>query len=151
MEFQPGRLRRELETMATMIGCYCRGRHGTDGALCPDCRRLLDYATVRLQRCPYGETKPTCAKCPIHCYQPEVREKVKAVMLYAGLAHDLAASHSGPAPLAGCLPQSADGAGEVRGRTWGKGEKPRLTTRAQRTGRTRRQHPVIRWRARGTS
>ena len=84
MEFQPGRLRRELETMAAMIGCYCRGRHGTGGELCPDCRRLLDYATVRLQRCPYGETKPTCAKCPIHCYQPEVREKVKAVMRYAG-------------------------------------------------------------------
>ena len=84
MEFQPGRLRREWQTMAAMIGCYCRGRHGTGGELCPDCRSLLDYATLRLQRCPYGETKPTCAKCPIHCYQPEVREKVKAVMRYAG-------------------------------------------------------------------
>ena len=31
-----------------------------------------------------GETKLACAKCPIHCYQPEVREKVKAVMRYAG-------------------------------------------------------------------
>ena len=84
MEFQPGRLRCELQTMAAMIGCYCRGHHGTGGELCADCRGLLDYATGRLQRCPFGETKPTCAKCPIHCYQPQMRERVKAVMRYAG-------------------------------------------------------------------
>ena len=70
--------------MAAMIGCYCRGHHGTGGELCADCRWLLDYATGRLQRCPFGETKPTCAKCPIHCYQPQMRERVKAVMRYAG-------------------------------------------------------------------
>lgn len=84
MELKPGRLRRELRTMEAMIVCYCRGRHGTRGELCAECRILLDYAAMRLQRCPFGETKPTCAKCPIHCYRPEIREQVKAVMRYAG-------------------------------------------------------------------
>jgi hypothetical protein len=46
-------------------------------------RRLLDYATVRLERCRFGEAKPTCAKCPVHCYQPARREQVKRVMRYA--------------------------------------------------------------------
>ncbi len=79
----PKRLQRERETIAAMIACYCRGVHSS-GELCAECRALLDYATMRLQRCPFQEAKPTCAKCPIHCYQPHVREQVKAVMRYAG-------------------------------------------------------------------
>ena len=39
---------------------------------------------IRLEKCPYGETKPTCANCPIHCYQPHRREQIKKVMAYAG-------------------------------------------------------------------
>lgn len=67
-----------------MIACYCRGCHHTTGVLCAECQSLLDYAAIRLERCPFGETKPTCAQCPIHCYQPHVRERIKAVMRYAG-------------------------------------------------------------------
>jgi hypothetical protein len=26
----------------------------------------------------------TCAKCPVHCYRPELRERIRAVMRYAG-------------------------------------------------------------------
>lgn len=84
MEVQSPRLERERRTMEAMITCYCHGTHGTSGELCADCRGLLDYATIRLERCPFGETKPTCVKCPIHCYQPELRERVKNVMRYAG-------------------------------------------------------------------
>ncbi|MBI5383232.1 MAG: nitrous oxide-stimulated promoter family protein [Verrucomicrobia bacterium] len=78
------RLERERRTIEAMIVCFCRGVHGSRDELCADCEGLLDYATLRLQRCPFGENKPTCAKCPIHCYQPQLREKVKAVMRYAG-------------------------------------------------------------------
>jgi hypothetical protein len=78
------RLARERRTLAAMIACYCRGVHGTREGLCPECQGVLDYATVRLERCPFGENKPTCAKCPIHCYQPQLREQIKAVMGYAG-------------------------------------------------------------------
>jgi hypothetical protein len=45
---------------------------------------MLDYAAVRLERCPFQEDKPTCAKCPVHCYQPKLREQLKAIMRYAG-------------------------------------------------------------------
>jgi len=78
------RLERERRTIAAMIACFCQGVHGTSGDLCVECRALLDYATVRLERCPFQEAKPTCVKCPIHCYQPQIREQVKAVMRYAG-------------------------------------------------------------------
>jgi len=70
--------------MTKMIGVYCRDRHGTSGKLCDACEELLCYAFLRLEKCPFGERKPTCAKCPIHCYQPKRREQVKDVMRYAG-------------------------------------------------------------------
>jgi hypothetical protein len=52
--------------------------------LCPECTALLDYAHARLARCPYAVEKPTCAKCPTHCYRPAMREQVRAVMRYSG-------------------------------------------------------------------
>ncbi len=78
------RLERERKTLEAMIRCHCRGVHGTSGDLCPECQELLAYATNRLERCPFQENKPTCAKCPIHCYQPQRREQVKAMMRYSG-------------------------------------------------------------------
>jgi hypothetical protein len=78
------RLERECRTLKAMIGCYCRGIHGSGKELCAECNELLAYATGRLERCPFQESKPTCAKCPIHCYQPQRREQVKIVMRYAG-------------------------------------------------------------------
>lgn len=67
-----------------MIAIYCRAHHGTSGALCAECAELLHYALCRLDRCPFGADKTTCAKCPIHCYKPSMRQKVKEVMRYAG-------------------------------------------------------------------
>jgi len=77
------RLGREWETMEAMIKIHCRDHHGAS-ALCAECQQLLDYAGVRLERCRFGAEKPTCAKCPVHCYQRARREQVKAVMRYAG-------------------------------------------------------------------
>ena len=79
-----GRLARERQTMAAMVGIYCRNHHQGSGGLCTECRQFLDYARVRLERCRFGEAKPTCANCPVHCYQRERREQARAVMLYAG-------------------------------------------------------------------
>jgi hypothetical protein len=78
------RLEREWQTVRAMVHCYCRGQHASDGTLCRDCAELLDYAAVRLERCRFGQEKPTCAKCPVHCYQKARREQIKAVMRYAG-------------------------------------------------------------------
>lgn len=44
----------------------------------------MDYAALRLERCRFGVEKPTCARCPVHCYQRARREQVKRVMRYAG-------------------------------------------------------------------
>jgi len=78
------RIAREKRTVRAMIRIYCRAHHKTTDALCADCDELLDYAVARLDRCPFGSEKPTCAKCPVHCYKPAMREKAKAVMRYAG-------------------------------------------------------------------
>ena len=45
---------------------------------------LVAYAAQRLDKCPLRDNKPTCAKCPVHCYKPARREQVQAVMRYAG-------------------------------------------------------------------
>jgi hypothetical protein len=78
------RLEREEQTIGTMVAIYCRGRHPRTGGLCAECRQLLDYALQRIEKCPYGEDKPVCARCPIHCYKPVMREEVRKVMRYAG-------------------------------------------------------------------
>lgn len=80
------RLVREWKTVAAMVRCYCRDCHATAAGLCPDCRGLLDYATLRLDRCRFGAEKPTCAHCPVHCYQRDRRDQMKLVMRYAGPA-----------------------------------------------------------------
>jgi predicted amidophosphoribosyltransferase len=78
-------LAREYKTIEAMIGLYCRDLHGAkNNQLCVACGELLAYAKARLDKCPYQEQKPVCAKCPIHCYKPEVRGKIRAVMRYAG-------------------------------------------------------------------
>jgi hypothetical protein len=77
------RITRESQTVAVMIDEYCRAHHA-GGGLCPECAALRDYALGRLLRCPFGEGKTTCAKCPVHCYRPEMREKIRAVMRYSG-------------------------------------------------------------------
>ena len=82
--FDNRRLAREWRTLAAMISCYCRDHHAANGTLCPECQGLADYAAVRLERCRFGPEKPTCAKCPVHCYQRARREQVKVVMRYAG-------------------------------------------------------------------
>ncbi|MDJ0656507.1 MAG: nitrous oxide-stimulated promoter family protein [Xanthomonadales bacterium] len=75
---------RENLTMTKMVGIYCRAHHGTGGELCDDCAQFLDYAQVRLEKCPYGEDKPTCANCPVHCYKPRFRDRAKAIMRFSG-------------------------------------------------------------------
>jgi len=82
--FASKRLAREWKTMEAMIKIYCRDHHGEALAPCAECRQLLHYAGVRLERCRFGAEKPACAKCPVHCYQRTRRDQVKAVMRYAG-------------------------------------------------------------------
>ena len=85
MTLQTPRLKREHRTMECMVEIYCRDHHAAAGDVpCAECREFLAYAGKRLEKCPYGELKPVCARCPIHCYKPAQREHAKTVMRYAG-------------------------------------------------------------------
>lgn len=79
----PSRIERELKTVTTMIELYCRKHHAAKN-LCMGCAELVFYAGNRLQKCPYGEGKTTCAKCPVHCFNPAMRDKIRTVMRYSG-------------------------------------------------------------------
>jgi len=81
-KFSNRRLAREWKTVHEMIHIYCRDQHG--GRLCRDCQDLTCYVSLRLEHCRFAEEKPTCAKCPVHCYQRDRREQIKAVMRYSG-------------------------------------------------------------------
>ena len=52
--------------------------------LCPECAALLDYALLRLDSCRFGNDKPSCRKCPVHCYRADMRERIRTVMRWAG-------------------------------------------------------------------
>ena len=85
MHAEKKRLARERLTMSKMVGMYCSARHdGSADILCESCREFLDYAEIRLEKCPYGEDKPTCANCPIHCYKPARKAQASQIMRYAG-------------------------------------------------------------------
>ncbi|MGN0793440.1 MAG: nitrous oxide-stimulated promoter family protein [Aristaeellaceae bacterium] len=74
---------REKQLVSQMIALYCRNQHGGK-ALCPDCKALDAHARSRSDKCPFMETKTFCSNCRVHCYQPQMREKIRAVMRYAG-------------------------------------------------------------------
>ena len=104
---------REQEIVSQMIALYCKGNHSThrsallrergdemqrvrEGAalrerdsgerrdLCPECAELEAYAHARSERCPFMEEKTFCSNCTVHCYRPEMRERIRTVMRYAG-------------------------------------------------------------------
>ncbi len=74
----------EKRTIQAMVEIYCGAHHSPNGGVCSGCQEVLEYAHSRLDRCPFGGGKTTCAQCPIHCYKPGMRAKVKEIMRYAG-------------------------------------------------------------------
>lgn len=83
---------KEKKLIPVMIRKYCKGKHkaerkaqGVQGkGTCAECRELTKYALFRLEKCPFKVNKKFCSFCKIHCYKPEMREKIKAVMKYSG-------------------------------------------------------------------
>lgn len=77
---------REKAMVSEMIALYCKNKHGRKGGagLCPECAALDAYARQRSDKCPFMETKTFCSNCKVHCYRPEMREKIRAVMRFSG-------------------------------------------------------------------
>jgi hypothetical protein len=77
------RIEREIKTVGIMIDMYCRHHHDGD-KLCESCQELYLYARQRSLKCPFGEDKPTCGKCRVHCYKPKMKAKIREVMKFSG-------------------------------------------------------------------
>lgn len=74
---------REKIIVAQMIALYCKKQHRSK-QLCADCASLAEYARLKSDKCPFMETKLFCSNCKVHCYQPEMREKIRQVMRFSG-------------------------------------------------------------------
>lgn len=86
---------REKQTVSLMIKIYCSKKHHTKGELCEECAKLDEYARLRSDKCPFMETKTFCSNCKVHCYKPDMREKIREVMRFSGprmLFHNPAAA-----------------------------------------------------------
>jgi hypothetical protein len=93
---------KDQRVLVRFIRLYCDHRHadapkaafalpGVDGRalgkrpviLCHPCRKLLAHALVKRARCPL-DPKPACKHCPVHCYHPKYRQKIREVMRDSG-------------------------------------------------------------------
>lgn len=75
---------REKRTVSYMIALYCKKKHRSQNGLCPSCAALDAYARARSDKCPFMETKTFCSNCRVHCYKPDMREKIREVMRFSG-------------------------------------------------------------------
>ncbi|MDA8442729.1 MAG: nitrous oxide-stimulated promoter family protein [Peptococcaceae bacterium] len=78
------KVEREKRTVQAMILLYCQENHQPGPSPCEECLELQEYASQRVKRCKFGSEKPTCGKCTVHCYKPDMRQRIIAVMKYAG-------------------------------------------------------------------
>ena len=83
---------KEQRVVESMILLYCRKNHQYNSqnkdnhhqGMCDDCFQLLEYSQARSEHCPFMESKTFCANCRVHCYKPEMREKIRTVMRFSG-------------------------------------------------------------------
>lgn len=75
---------KEKQTVGLMICLYCRKKHGCKAKLCPDCQKLYNYSIMRSDNCPFTETKTFCSNCKVHCYNTQMRNKIREVMRFSG-------------------------------------------------------------------
>lgn len=92
---------KDLKILARFIELFCHARHdrktlgeaslpkilqqgnGPGKTICRDCAELLEHGMKKRALCPLVP-KPTCRSCPIHCYSPEYRQKIREIMAYSG-------------------------------------------------------------------
>lgn len=92
---------KDLKVLLQFTAVYCRVKHDDEKSavttdehelqglpfqmypVCKDCRDFLLYAFERRLRCPLEE-KPLCKHCPVHCYKPGYRKKVREIMRFSG-------------------------------------------------------------------
>jgi hypothetical protein len=78
------RKKQKIRVMRKMIELYCHEYKHCKQGICNECSKLLKYANKRITYCPYSEINQYCNTCKTHCYKPEMRDKICAVMRYSG-------------------------------------------------------------------
>jgi hypothetical protein len=88
---------RDLKVLVRFIGIYCNARHDADirevielpsclgkpDQLCPECAALVAYGIQKRLLCPL-DPKPSCRRCPIHCYSRNYRARIREIMAFSG-------------------------------------------------------------------
>lgn len=77
------KIEQDKRTILSMIEIYCQ-RHLHTDEIPEEYRQLGEYACRRLDLCRYGEAKPACKDCSVHCYRKDMRDKMKRVMRWVG-------------------------------------------------------------------
>lgn len=74
---------KEKANIRKTFGIYCHSHHSTSGdKLCPKCTALLATVMTKMNRCPYGITKPICDRCDhtIQCFGSHQAKEFLAIM-----------------------------------------------------------------------
>lgn len=79
---QGPRITFERKTVQAMIEIYYR--QFKDETSREEKEEVMEYAMQRLDFCCFGEEKPTCKVCPVHCYKKSYRLKMQKIMCYSG-------------------------------------------------------------------
>jgi len=84
------RIKKHAKVLRAFISIYCRENHLKKNresfiqGYCYDCYKLLEYALNQNDKCPLNP-KPLCKNCEVHCYNHEMRKKIKEVMKFSGI------------------------------------------------------------------
>jgi hypothetical protein len=75
----------EKLVLGKFILVYCQKKHHPPkGQMCESCAELLEYALVKLEKCPF-DPKPKCKECKVHCYKDDYRQRIREVMKFSGI------------------------------------------------------------------
>ncbi len=71
----------EKKAIRKAFGAYCHSHHNTSGKnMCSKCNALLMTVMVKIQRCPYGITKPVCQVCETPCFGAKQTQQFRTIM-----------------------------------------------------------------------
>ncbi len=72
---------KEKKNIKQTFMVYCHSNHDTAGdKLCPKCTALLATVMTKMDRCPYGITKPICDRCDRPCFSAEQTQEFLRIM-----------------------------------------------------------------------
>lgn len=72
---------KEKANIRKTFGVYCHKHHNTEGdKLCPKCTALLATVMTKMNRCPYGITKPICDRCDRPCFGTKQNREFLQIM-----------------------------------------------------------------------